>query len=75
MYTFFILYISSSWVKIRLHTEIQPPRLPASTLFWWGSDCDCHCDCDCDRVKTKSTPSLLTIDFGWSLTKKEKKKT
>ena len=34
------LYISSSWVRIRLHIEIQLPRLLASTLFWWGYDCD-----------------------------------
>jgi hypothetical protein len=27
-----ILHISSSWVKIRLHTENQPPRLSRSAL-------------------------------------------
>ena len=27
------LYISSSWVKIRLHIEIQLPRLPASAVL------------------------------------------
>ena len=59
------LYISSSWVRIRLHTEIQLPRLPASTLFWWGCDRHRHCDWG----KRKSTPCLLTKDFGWSLTK------
>ena len=32
------LYFISSWVKIRLHTNIQLPRLPASTLLWWGCD-------------------------------------
>ena len=63
------LYISSSWVRIRLHTEIQLTRLPASTLFWWG----CYCHCDCDGVKTKSTHSLLSKDFGWSLTIKQDK--
>ena len=26
------LHISSSWVKIRLHTENQPPRLSGSAL-------------------------------------------
>ena len=61
------LYISSSWVKIRLYTEIQLPRLPSSTLFWWGCDPDCNpdcdCHCDCYGVKTKSTPSLLTKDL------------
>ena len=35
----FFLHISSSWVKIRLHTENQLPRLPGSTLkvvvWWW----------------------------------------
>ena len=56
-------YISSSWVRIRLHTEIKIPRLLASTLFEWG----CDCDPDCDGVKTKSTPGLLNKDFGWSL--------
>jgi hypothetical protein len=54
------LHISSSCVRIRLHTENQRPRLPASTLFCWGC-----CDC-CDGVKTMSTPSLLTKDWGWS---------
>ena len=49
--------ISSSWVRISLHTEFELPRLPASTTFWWGC-CDCDC-CDCDGVKTKSTPSLF----------------
>ena len=49
---FYKLYISSSWVRIGLQTEIQLPRLPASNLFWWG------CDPACDGVKTKSTPSL-----------------
>ena len=39
-----LIYISFSWVRIRLDTEIQLPRLPAGTLFWWGCDC---CDCDC----------------------------
>ena len=29
---FLLLHISSSWVKIRLHTENQLPRLPGSTL-------------------------------------------
>ena len=28
----FFLHISSSWVKIRLHTKNQLPRLPGSTL-------------------------------------------
>ena len=34
----FFLHISSSWVKIRLHTENQPPRLSRSALkvyMWW----------------------------------------
>ena len=39
------------------------------------SECDCHCDCDCDchcdGGKTKSTPSLLALGLGWSLTKKK----
>ena len=59
------IYISSRWVRIRLHTKIQLPRLPASTIFWWGCDCDRHRD----GARTKATPSLLTKDFGWSLTK------
>ena len=29
---YFFLYISSSWVKIRLHTENELPRLPGSAL-------------------------------------------
>ena len=36
---YFFLHISSSWVKIRLHTENQLPRLPGSALKvpgWWG---------------------------------------
>ena len=53
-------YISSSWVEIRLHTESQLPRLSACAFVSWG--CDYHCF-DCDRVKTKSTPSLLTKDL------------
>ena len=54
--------ISSSWVKKRLHTEIQLSGLPASIFFW--QDCHCCCDCcDCDGVKTKSTPSLLNKEF------------
>ena len=57
------LYISYSWVKIRLYTEIQLPRLPSSTLFGCGCDPDCNPDCDCYGVKTKSTPSLLTNDL------------
>ena len=28
--------------------------------------CDCYCCCDGD--KTKSTPSLLALGLGWSLT-------
>ena len=60
--SFPLIYISSSWVSIRLHTKNQLSRLPASTFFWWGCDCDCDC-CDCDGVKTKSTHSLLTKDL------------
>ena len=37
---YFFLHISSSWVKIRLHTENELPMLPGSTLkvpgWWWG---------------------------------------
>ena len=37
---YFFLYISSSWVKIRLHTENELPRLPGSALkvpvVGWG---------------------------------------
>ena len=39
---YFFLYISSSWVKIRLHTENQLPGLTGSALkvfvgwWWWG---------------------------------------
>ena len=62
------LYISSSWVKIRLQTKNQLPRLPASTLFWWGCHCNCDCHRHCEGVNTKSTPSLLSKDFVWILT-------
>ena len=34
-----------------------------------GCDCDCCDCCDCDGGKTKSTPSLLALGLGWSLTK------
>ena len=51
-------YISVSWVKIRLHTKIQVPRLSASAFVCWGCD-----SCDCDVENTKSTPSLLTNDL------------
>ena len=38
-----VFHISSSWVRIRLHTENQPPRLPGTALIamipgvvvWW----------------------------------------
>ena len=36
---YFFLHISSSWVKIRLHTENQLPGLPGSALkvsVGWG---------------------------------------
>ena len=55
------LYISSSWVKFKLHTVIQLPRLHASGSFCHCC-CDC-CDCCCDGVITKSTPNLLTKDL------------
>ena len=32
MHPYFFLYISSSWVKIRLHTENELPMLPGSAL-------------------------------------------
>ena len=40
---YFFLHISSSWVKIRLHTENQPPRLSGSALkvvVWGGGPTD-----------------------------------
>ena len=57
----FQLHVSSTWVGIRLHAEIQLSRLPASTLFWWGCDCHCHCE----GVKTLSTVSLFTNDWSF----------
>jgi hypothetical protein len=36
---FFHLHISSSWVNIRLNTEIQLPRLPGSGLNCNGTWC------------------------------------
>ena len=40
---YFFLHISSSWVKIRLHTENQLPGLPESALKvsvgWGGFHC------------------------------------
>ena len=32
---YLFLHISSSWVKIRLHTNNQLPRLPGSLCGWW----------------------------------------
>jgi hypothetical protein len=37
-------------------------RLPASSFFWFGCNTCCDC-CDCDRMKTESTPRLLTTDL------------
>ena len=57
--SFQLLHISSSWARIRLHIKIWLSRLPATSFFWFGF----HYCCDCDRLKTESTPSILTKDL------------
>ena len=49
-----LLYISSSWVIIRKHADMQLPGFLASASFW------CGCDCYIEGVKTRSTPSRLS---------------
>ena len=37
--------LSSNWVRIWLHTEIQFTKLSESAFVWWGCHC-CHFDCE-----------------------------
>ena len=60
------LYSSVHKSTVHLWTDMGLSGVRKGNLdFLLG--CDCDPDRHCDGMKTKTPPSLLTKDFGWSL--------